>query len=279
MFCAGGIATPADAALTMQLGAEGNFVGSGIFKSADPERRARAIVEATTHFDDPERVAAASTGLGEPMRGDDIAELAARASCSSTAGPDACPTRTGGVERTRPPADRRARQPGRFRRPRDACCASSAPTPVEVRTPAGFDDLDALVIPGGESTTITKAIERDGLEAAIRAHVDAGRPMLGTCAGMIVCDREHLGLIDATCAAQRLRAPARELRGRPRDRGHRARAAAGGLHPRALDRESRRRGRGARRASTATRSRSARAACSPAPFTPSSPTTLASMRC
>src|SRR5688500_7245901 len=60
LFCAGGIATPADAALMMQLGAEGNFVGSGIFKSSDPERRARAIVEATTQYDDPERVAAAS---------------------------------------------------------------------------------------------------------------------------------------------------------------------------------------------------------------------------
>jgi pyridoxal 5'-phosphate synthase pdxS subunit len=78
MFCAGGIATPADAALTMQLGAEGNFVGSGIFKSSDPERRARAIVEATTHADVPERVTAASMGLGEPMRGDDIADLAAQ---------------------------------------------------------------------------------------------------------------------------------------------------------------------------------------------------------
>jgi pyridoxal 5'-phosphate synthase pdxS subunit len=77
LFCAGGIATPADAALMMQLGAEGNFVGSGIFKSSDPERRARAIVEATTHFDDPERVAAASTGLGEAMPGLEIAELAA----------------------------------------------------------------------------------------------------------------------------------------------------------------------------------------------------------
>jgi pyridoxal 5'-phosphate synthase pdxS subunit len=77
LFCAGGIATPADAALMMQLGAEGNFVGSGIFKSADPERRARAIVEATTHHDDPERVAAASTGLGEAMPGLEIAELAA----------------------------------------------------------------------------------------------------------------------------------------------------------------------------------------------------------
>jgi pyridoxal 5'-phosphate synthase pdxS subunit len=77
LFCAGGIATPADAALMMQLGAEGNFVGSGIFKSADPARRARAIVEATTHFEDPERVAAASIGLGEAMPGLEIADLAA----------------------------------------------------------------------------------------------------------------------------------------------------------------------------------------------------------
>src|SRR5438874_1053408 len=67
MFCAGGIATPADASLVMQLGAEGVFVGSGIFKSEDPARRARAIVEATTHFADPERVARASEGLGAAM--------------------------------------------------------------------------------------------------------------------------------------------------------------------------------------------------------------------
>ena len=78
LFCAGGISTPADASLVMQLGAEGNFVGSGIFKSEDPERRARAIVEATTHYADPERLAAASIELGEPMRGDDIAVLAAQ---------------------------------------------------------------------------------------------------------------------------------------------------------------------------------------------------------
>jgi pyridoxal 5'-phosphate synthase pdxS subunit len=75
LFCAGGIATPADAALMMQLGAEGNFVGSGIFKSEDPERRARAIVEATTHFDDPARVAEAMSELGEPMAGLEIAAL------------------------------------------------------------------------------------------------------------------------------------------------------------------------------------------------------------
>jgi pyridoxal 5'-phosphate synthase pdxS subunit len=67
LFCAGGIATPADASLMMQLGAEGVFVGSGIFKSQDPPARARAIVEATTHFEDPERVARASEGLGEAM--------------------------------------------------------------------------------------------------------------------------------------------------------------------------------------------------------------------
>lgn len=68
---------------------------------------------------------------------------------------------------------------------------------IEVRTPADLDALDGLVIPGGESTTITKAIERDGLEPAIRAHAEGGRPILGTCAGMIVCDSDNLGLIDA----------------------------------------------------------------------------------
>jgi len=67
LFCAGGIATPADASLVMQLGAEGVFVGSGIFKSEDPDRRARAIVEATTHFTDADRVARASEGLGGAM--------------------------------------------------------------------------------------------------------------------------------------------------------------------------------------------------------------------
>ncbi len=68
MFCAGGIATPADASLVMQLGAQAVFVGSGIFKSEDPAPRARAIVEATTHYADPARVAAASEGLGQPMQ-------------------------------------------------------------------------------------------------------------------------------------------------------------------------------------------------------------------
>ena len=69
---------------------------------------------------------------------------------------------------------------------------------LQVRTPEAIAGLDALVIPGGESTTITKAIKRDQLEPAIRAHADSGRPILGTCAGLIVCDRDHLGLLDIT---------------------------------------------------------------------------------
>jgi pyridoxal 5'-phosphate synthase pdxS subunit len=74
-FSAGGIATPADAALMMQLGAEGNFVGSGIFKSEDPLNYAKAIVAATTYFDKPEVIAEASSGLGRAMPGIDVATL------------------------------------------------------------------------------------------------------------------------------------------------------------------------------------------------------------
>lgn len=74
-FAAGGVATPADAALCMQLGAESVFVGSGIFKSDDPDRRARAIVKAVTHYRDPEVLVEVSMGLGEPMRGLDIATM------------------------------------------------------------------------------------------------------------------------------------------------------------------------------------------------------------
>jgi len=72
LFTAGGIATPADAAMMMQLGADGVFVGSGVFKSGDPVQRGRAIVEATTHFDDPEVIARVSRGLGEAMVGIEI---------------------------------------------------------------------------------------------------------------------------------------------------------------------------------------------------------------
>ena len=75
LFCAGGIATPADASLVMQLGAEAVFVGSGIFKSEDPARTARAVVEATAHYADAGLVAKVSTGLGEAMRGLEVGSL------------------------------------------------------------------------------------------------------------------------------------------------------------------------------------------------------------
>ncbi|HVO55854.1 MAG TPA: pyridoxal 5'-phosphate synthase glutaminase subunit PdxT [Solirubrobacterales bacterium] len=69
---------------------------------------------------------------------------------------------------------------------------------TEVRAPAELEGLHGLVIPGGESTTIGKGIDAAGLEPGLRAHHDAGRPILGTCAGLIVCDAEHLGFLDAT---------------------------------------------------------------------------------
>lgn len=71
-------------------------------------------------------------------------------------------------------------------------------TVSEVRLPGDLEGLDALVIPGGESTTICKGIESAALGPAIRNHHEAGRPVLGTCAGLIVCDDEHLGLLDVT---------------------------------------------------------------------------------
>jgi len=76
-FAAGGLATPADAALMMQLGCDGVFVGSGIFKSGDPATRARAIVEATTYFEDADIIAKVSRNLGEPMVGIEIDEIPA----------------------------------------------------------------------------------------------------------------------------------------------------------------------------------------------------------
>ena len=75
-FAAGGIATPADAALMMQLGSDGVFVGSGIFKSDNPAKRAKAIVEAVTHFDDPKIIAEVSKGLGDAMKGIEISTIA-----------------------------------------------------------------------------------------------------------------------------------------------------------------------------------------------------------
>ena len=165
LFCAGGIATPADAALMMQLGAEGNFVGSGIFKSSDPARRARAIVEATTHFDDP--------SAWPPPR----ASWARR-----------CP----GIEIGTLEAERRAAAEPRL--------VSAAPLIGVLALQGGFeahakaleelgartrdragardlDGLDGLVIPGGESTTMTLGHRaRAARRAAARASSARGSP-------------------------------------------------------------------------------------------------------
>jgi 5'-phosphate synthase pdxT subunit len=77
--------------------------------------------------------------------------------------------------------------------------ASLGADAAEVRAPEQLAGLDGLVIPGGESTTIMKGMARDGLDDAIRAYAESGRPILGSCAGMIVCDRDHLGIGDYRC--------------------------------------------------------------------------------
>ena len=163
LFCAGGIATPADAALMMQLGAEGNFVGSGIFKSSNPEQRARAIVEATTHFEDPERMAAASRGLGDAMPGIEIGTLAGE----RRAAPAPRLVTVGGVLALQ----------GGFEAHAKALAELGADV-REVRTPEISTGLDALVIPGGESTTIGLGVEREGLAgplSGVRPQRAAGR--------------------------------------------------------------------------------------------------------
>ena len=194
-FSAGGLATPADAALMMQLGAEGVFVGSGIFKSSDPPARARAIVHATTHYEDPRAIA---RGLGVAGRG------------------DGRPRRQGPGRGQPAPeswlvASRRRRRPAsRPPRARGSACspsrATSRPTAdalrrlgavaVEVRRPDQLDGLDGLILPGGESTTMSMGIESYGLDQPIRDFVGGGRPVFGTCAGLIMLDRAHLGLMD-----------------------------------------------------------------------------------
>jgi pyridoxal 5'-phosphate synthase pdxT subunit len=103
-----------------------------------------------------------------------------------------------------PPADREALRVGVLASQGDFAAhagmlAALGAEAVAVRTPEELAALDALVIPGGESTTISMGMERDGLDEAIRAHAETGRPILGSCAGMIVCDRAHLGLADYAC--------------------------------------------------------------------------------
>ena len=176
-FVAGGIATPADAALAMQLGAEGVFVGSGIFKSEDPARTARAIVQATTHFDNPQIIAEVSKGLGAPMAGLEVRDdarqraarrprLVARRRTRTAHGPDMTRRTRPRRRRAQSRQDRRARRPGRLRR------AHRDPTPARRRrgrrpSAQDLDGLAGLIIPGGESTAMRKLIDNWGLRQPI----------------------------------------------------------------------------------------------------------------
>ena len=174
MFCAGGIATPADAALVMHLGAEGVFVGSGIFKSEDPaaaRRRGRRGDDALPGL------GPRAEGLRGARRGD---ALARGAQARRDAGPRQ--PRLVSVRAAREPAARRGRWPragdgllvgvlalqGGFAAHR-AMLEPLGAVVREVRVPADLEDLDGLVLPGGESTTMTLGIEREGLAEPLRA--------------------------------------------------------------------------------------------------------------
>ena len=209
-FVAGGIATPADAALAMQLGAEGVFVGSGIFKSEDPATTANAIVQATTHFDDPAssprsraawaRRCAASSWLPSPRR-------SGSRSAAGRPAADSAPAVDRAIGPQRPGRLRRACGHARVARRRARCA---------VRLPEQLAGLAGLVLPGGESTTMRKLIDRWGLRQPILDLAAQGRALLGTCAGMILLAREISDGDEPVLAAarherqaQRLRPPAR----------------------------------------------------------------------
>ena len=170
-FSAGGVATPADASLMRQLGAQAVFVGSGIFKSENPERVARAIVMATTHWDNAEILAEVSTGLGEPMHGWSSPRFRRRNAWPSAAGREAEPDRA----HLPAPAHRRSRG----RKPRIGILAVQGDVREHADAmresaradrgspPARPRRLDALILPGGESTTMRRLIDLYGLREPI----------------------------------------------------------------------------------------------------------------
>ena len=216
-FAAGGIATPADAALMMQLGAEAVFVGSGIFKSDDPARAREAIVRATTHFEDPKVVAEVSRGLGRRHARDRDLE-APRVG----AAPDArlvtwrCAIGVLALQGDFAAHAAGARGP-RARRRRGAPRRASS------------TGLDGLVLPGGESTTLLNLMARRAVvRRAPQRSTTRGGALLGTCAGAILLAREvvnpaqpSLGLLDADDRAQRLRPAGRLVRDDARRAGAR----------------------------------------------------------
>jgi pyridoxal 5'-phosphate synthase pdxS subunit len=199
-FVAGGIATPADAALAMQLGAEGVFVGSGIFKSEDPARTANAIVQATTHFDNPQIIAEVSRGLGSPMRGPSWAPSRRQSDWRFGAGSRVGASVVVTAAATPPAGKGRVRigvlaVQGAFQEHLDVLRGLGVDA-VAVRLPRDLEGVSGLILPGGESTTMRKLIDRWGLREPINALLDQGAPVLGTCAGMILLAR-HISDGDA----------------------------------------------------------------------------------
>ena len=178
-FAAGGVATPADAALMMQLGAEGVFVGSGIFKSGDPKKRAEAIVKAVTNFDRPDILAQVSEDLGEAMVGinkDEIEILMAERGKQIT--------KIGIL----------ALQ-GAFAEHEQVLNSLSVQT-VQIRNRQDWEthsDLDGLILPGGESTVMGKLLHDLDLFEPIKAKIEEGLPVFGTCAGLILLAKTIVG--------------------------------------------------------------------------------------
>ena len=191
-FAAGGIATPADAALMMALGAESVFVGSGIFKSSEPARMAKAIVRATTHWQDPKIVAEVSRGLGErDARDRDLGHPGGRAA----ADPGLVMGAPFGVLALQGDFSAHAHA---FR--------ELGTSVREVRRVAELDGLSGLMIPGGESTTLLNLMQDEPWFEALRRFHGSGAVVAGTCAGAILLARDvspaqpSLGLLGASIA-------------------------------------------------------------------------------
>ncbi len=182
-FAAGGIATPADAALMMQLGCDGVFVGSGIFKSADPAKRARAIVKATAYFNDPQKVLEASMGSGRGHAGS--------GNRTDSAGTDSCKTR---LVKSVMSVHLVKHQPefmgvldlqGGVHEHLEHLERLGIPY-KRVKQAADFADLAGLIIPGGESTCLARLLTIFELKDVILQHHRRGMKIWGTCAGAIL---------------------------------------------------------------------------------------------
>ena len=186
LFCAGGIATPADAALAMQLGAEAVFVGSGIFKSDDPAPRAKAIVEATTHYADAAILAKVSRGLGAPMTGIGMDEVPDTSASPTGAGdvmtcgqePQVHPATSRAARCTGRTESRRARAAGGVRAPTLSGCAPSAPMPPRCARRPQLDDGRR---PGDARGRVDDDVEPARLDRAVRPDRRAHRRRACRC--------------------------------------------------------------------------------------------------